>query len=171
MIETFCKLCCKKFYAQAKELNRGNAKFCSKSCSTKNYFSSKTIIPNCTCTICKIQFYRSKSKQSISRSGLQFCSRKCKEYAQSLKGNIKEIQPKHYGTGKADYCKHYRKIAFDYYPHKCDLCGYCKIVDILEVHHKNHNRLDDSIENLQILCSRCHDEHHYLTKSGKWKDS
>lgn len=42
---------------------------------------------------------------------------------------------------------------------KCELCGirtwYDKPIP-LELHHKNHNHLDNSFDNLMILCPNCH---------------
>lgn len=50
---------------------------------------------------------------------------------------------------------HYRKIAFSKYPPVCTYCGF-GITGILEVAHLNHNRKDNSLENLVILCPTCH---------------
>jgi HNH endonuclease len=50
---------------------------------------------------------------------------------------------------------HYRKIAFAIYPPVCAYCGF-GIKGILQVSHLNHNRKDDSPENLVILCPTCH---------------
>jgi len=47
---------------------------------------------------------------------------------------------------------------------KCERCGYKKY-EILHVHHKNRNRNDNSMENLEIICPNCHYEEHYLEKS------
>lgn len=47
---------------------------------------------------------------------------------------------------------------------KCERCGYSKY-EILQVHHKNRNRLDNRTENLEIICPNCHYEEHLLKKS------
>lgn len=42
---------------------------------------------------------------------------------------------------------------------KCELCGIEKWLGVeipLELHHKNGNHYDNSLENLQILCPNCH---------------
>ena len=42
---------------------------------------------------------------------------------------------------------------------ECEICGLSKWqgVDLpLELHHKNNNHFDNSLENLQILCPNCH---------------
>jgi hypothetical protein len=28
------------------------------------------------------------------------------------------------------------------------------------IHHKDHNRLNNQVDNLEPLCKRCHQEHH-----------
>lgn len=43
--------------------------------------------------------------------------------------------------------------------HKCECCGLSEWLGkpiTLEVHHINGDRLDNSLENLQILCPNCH---------------
>lgn len=48
---------------------------------------------------------------------------------------------------------------------RCERCGYDKR-EILHVHHKNRNRLDNRKENLEIVCPNCHYEEHHLGKSS-----
>ncbi len=49
---------------------------------------------------------------------------------------------------------HYRNLAFRNLEHKCDKCGKtdCKF----EVHHRDENRENNELQNLQILCLSCH---------------
>jgi transcriptional regulator with PAS, ATPase and Fis domain len=54
----------------------------------------------------------------------------------------------------------YRKKAFAVYPHKCNICGYDAYMKLLEVHHKDGNKKNDEIENLEILCITHHREKH-----------
>ena len=86
-----CQVCNTEFIGRA---NRPR-KFCSPKCS--QYVAEKE--PNTKCANCDKDFYKSKSKQHNSKSGLFFCCRKCKDTAQRL-GGIKEIMPPHYGTRK-----------------------------------------------------------------------
>lgn len=44
---------------------------------------------------------------------------------------------------------------------KCERCGWCgkredSEYSTCELHHKNRNRFDNSLENLEILCPNCH---------------
>jgi HNH endonuclease len=166
-----CLKCNKEFDVALKEIKRGNGKYCSRLCSSKincgKIFSTreehKCCNPECNNKIILTEALL-KKRMKTSKSGLIFCSRKCKDFCQSLKSPIEELKLPHYGKGTFDY----RKLAFDSKPHICEKCGYNKIPQILEVHHKDRNRNNNIITNLEILCPNCHDEEHYLTNSGKW---
>lgn len=49
----------------------------------------------------------------------------------------------------------YRKIAFEKCPSICAYCGF-GIKEILQIAHLNHNRNNNAIDNLVILCPTCH---------------
>lgn len=117
---------------------------------------------NCICAQCNTAFYKSPSKLKSSKSGLVFCKRACKDQAQRI-GGITEIQPVHYGT-----TEHYRTLAFKAYPNFCSMCGYFKHPEVLHIHHKDGDHSNNAIENLCIVCPTCHEETHFLTKTGKW---
>ena len=46
----------------------------------------------------------------------------------------------------------------------CERCGYNKY-EILQVHHKDRNRFNNELDNLELICPNCHFEEHYLEKS------
>lgn len=50
---------------------------------------------------------------------------------------------------------------------KCERCGYFKY-EILQVHHKDRNRSNNSIDNLEIICPNCHYEEHYFSHLKKY---
>ena len=50
--------------------------------------------------------------------------------------------------------QYYRRIAFENLPHVCSICGYW--YPNLEVHHKDKNRKNNVLSNLQIVCTSCH---------------
>lgn len=50
----------------------------------------------------------------------------------------------------------------------CSRCSYDKLSNILQVHHKDRNRSNNELDNLEILCPNCHMEEHYLSKDGLW---
>jgi len=122
-------------------------------------------VANHICKFCGKEFYRADSKKKCSKSGLFFCSRECKDLAQRI-GGLKEIQPSHYGRVLSDY----RLLAKREKPSECcERCGYGKVPGILQVHHKDRNRLNNSIDNLEIICPNCHQEEHFLNNDGIYK--
>lgn len=46
----------------------------------------------------------------------------------------------------------------------CEKCGYDK-KEILHVHHKDRNRNNNNLSNLELICPNCHYENHYLERS------
>lgn len=154
-----CVNCSDVFAALTAEIKRGNGKFCSHSCSAiyGNIYRKKRLSPNCVCAQCNKEFYRNASKRKNSKSGLQFCSRKCKDIAQRI-GGIEAIHPDHYNTGALNY----RAQALRHYSNKCNRCGYSKCLTIIEVHHKNRDRSNNQLENLELLCRNCHGEEHHM---------
>jgi 5-methylcytosine-specific restriction endonuclease McrA len=51
---------------------------------------------------------------------------------------------------------------------KCEVCGFSD-KRILEVHHKNRDRGDNTRNNLILVCPNCHSIDHWESKSGKYK--
>lgn len=164
-IKKNCLVCEKPFDAKLKEHNRGNAKYCSLSCSSKR--KRKEQIPNLVCSYCNESFYRPESKKNNSQSGLYFCCREHKDLAQRLENGLLEIQPSHYGTGVGLH--NYRQKAFDAKGEKCEKCGYCEHVEILEVHHIDRDRNNNDLSNLEVLCPNCHMWTHYENNDGRYK--
>jgi len=144
-------------------LDRPN--FCSVNCAREHQKILHSF--EAECAWCANKFHKKISTKGNSRSGLYFCSRLCKDKAQSLEGGIKEIQPNHYGEIK----KNYRETAFKNLPARCNRCDFAAYPEILEVHHKDHNHHNNTVDNLEILCPNCHEIHHFETKSGKYAKS
>jgi 5-methylcytosine-specific restriction endonuclease McrA len=163
-----CLHCSRRFPAPLGEVNRGYGKFCSMLCSAQYRRGKKKYRePNCECALCSQMFYRPASKRIRSKSGLHFCCRAHKDRAQRI-GGIEEIMPPHYGTASNDASSQYRKVAFDTYLAECADCGYSKYPTVLEVHHLDGDRANIDADNLRILCPTCHDEWHYVSRTGKW---
>jgi len=153
-----CLNCDSEFKAEVRYLTRGHAKFCSRTCSATHNGNKQKRKPNVKCAYCDKLFHKSKSSQEGSKSGLFFCCRKHKDAAQRI-GGIEEIMPSHYGTSdKPSF--NYRKLAFANHPHKCNRCLYDRFPQALVVHHIDHNRENNELNNLEILCPTCHWEHH-----------
>lgn len=169
-ITKLCQFCKNQFEVLLKVHKRGHGKFCSRSCSSKftKWKLSKDIQPNCICAICNISFYRSPSDLKQSKSGIYFCSKKCKGQAQRLGSGFESMLPSHYGASRGIESNNYRNKALAFYEHKCDVCNWNTYPEVLEVHHKDNNSKNNTLENLQILCPTCHDVNHFLNKTGKY---
>lgn len=147
--ECKCSICNSIYIKQKRLLNKWNT--CSLLCTKVS--KGETII--CNCDHCNESFFRAKSK-TITKSGKLFCSRSCKEAAQKY---MVEIQPEHYGKGSGIYS--YRDIAFTTYGKVCNRCNYSINEAALVVHHKDHDRNNNNISNLEVLCANCHAIHHW----------
>ena len=142
--------CCGKEYRKQKRQAEGSPRehYCSQTCF---YDSSGQDRIELECAHCKKLFTRAKSKLKNSKHKKYFCCRDHKDQAQKY---MKEIQPDHYGTGKE-----YRNKALSYYGSVCSICGFDNILAI-EVHHKDRDRNNNSIDNLEVLCANCHSIEH-----------
>lgn len=165
--EKQCEQCGITFQALNREINRGFGRFCTRHCA--QVFNSRLRysknLPNTTCANCGADFYRNPSKLALSRSGLHFCSRACKDVAQRIDG-LKDLHPPHYGTGTGGST--YRQLAFRSFPHYCNRCKWDIEPGILIVHHKDRDRTHNKVENLELLCPNCHEHEHFQAGDGRW---
>lgn len=162
-VKLVCPVCGKEFLKAKHNYKEGSVPYCSKECAQKVRQNRDKL----TCAYCGKTFYRKKSSNKNSKSGLQFCCRECKDKAQSIysiNGNMekfKNMLPKHYGNGLATKNFDYRKFIFGLKPMVCERCGYSENVAALQIHHKDHNRSNNAIENLEVLCANCHCIEHF----------
>ena len=63
----------------------------------------------------------------------------------------------------------YRLRAFKYRPNYCALCAAKNTLQLkdLEVHHKDGNRKNNQIQNLLIVCRKCHQRLHGISEKPK----
>jgi len=143
---TKCFICKIPIYRRPAEVekNGGNV-FCSMTCYG---FSCRKESP---CIVCGKPILAGLNKKNCSRS----CSNK----------NRAGIQ---YKIGSPnDRAKRARNLKIKLIRERgktCERCGYSKY-EILQIHHKNRNKKDNQLENLEIICPNCHYEEHYLEKS------
>lgn len=107
------------------------------------------------------------------RKGLKFCSSKCRNAFNAYKWCVKVNKFEKPGVGSGgnqegennhaykNGIKSYRKRALKTKNNKCEICGELNNEKLL-VHHKDHNRKNNELHNLEILCNRCHREHHNI---------
>lgn len=133
-MERKCLYCNNVFQADSREVNRGNAKFCSLSCAAKyrNLYKKKY---KCKCIVCEYEFEAQYSKA-------KYCSNRCKlkDYRRKMKSN--------------------NSITRAFYEflllQPCAICGWnkasCDVHHIIPVSYGGKNE----ITNLITLCPNCH---------------
>lgn len=126
------------------------------------------------CDYCNIDFELYPSHVSYLFGGTspivgrgRFCSMNCQR-----KGTKQVRAAAISGDNNANWTgggSSYRQRAIKFYGAKCAGCGYTAQIELLQAHHLNFkSRLeqdDHSLENLIVLCIRCHYERHI--KEGK----
>jgi hypothetical protein len=122
--------------------------FCSSQCYATDVKTRRRVL---VCGQCGKHTTRPPSKLKQSKSGVYFCCRKCKDTAQRI-GGIVDIHPEHYADGKYAY----RNRALRELGEACQDCGYAQQLKMLDVHHKDGDRLNNELKNLEVLCVWCH---------------
>lgn len=133
-----CKVCGTMFTSTAP-----NHKYCGNKC----YSEASLVMKKKSTTQCKLCKSEIKYKK-INNKETQYCSKQCAGLVKTLNS-----------TGTNYFYK-----ALFYYGTICDICG-DKNYKHLVVHHKDKNRKNNTLENLQVLCANCHHCLHF--GSGK----
>ncbi|KKT86310.1 MAG: hypothetical protein UX26_C0011G0005 [Parcubacteria group bacterium GW2011_GWC1_45_9] len=143
---TSCLICGKSIYKRPAEIGRNHGRvFCSMVCY--GIYCRKEI----PCAVC--------GKLILSGANKKTCSRECaNKHRAGIKYKIN--RPK----DKVQYIRGLKMRLLEKRGKRCERCGYDKI-EILQVHHKNRNKLNDGLENLELICPNCHYEEHFLEKS------
>ncbi len=141
---TECSICHKPIYRRPVEMDRGRV-FCSLECYG---MSNRRETP---CVVCGTLILASANKKTCSRG----CANKNRTGIKYKIGSPKD-KVKDQRTIKL------RMIAT--HGRQCERCSYDKI-QILNVHHKDRNRKNNDLTNLELICPNCHAEEHYLENS------
>lgn len=151
-----CLFCFSTYWIPKKELTRSRT--CSRSCTNK--LKTKEHTKEINCSFCNIKYTISISRLN-NKSGLNFCTRKCKDLAQRREGIEGFSSGPVMTSGNSIF---YRKLALRNFANKCFICNYNEDVRMLDVDHIDNNRKNNSLDNLQILCVWCH----ALKTRSKW---
>ena len=141
-----CVVCSKSVYRRPAllRISKGRA-FCGLPC----YAISQRI--ETPCIVCKTPIMASKNAKT--------CSRAC--------ANKHRTGIKYTGARPRDKVVTERALKIRLIAQrgtKCERCEYSKL-EILHVHHKDRNRNNSDLSNLELICPNCHYEEHYLEKS------
>ena len=141
-----CLICGKLIYKRPCEIQRNKGRvFCSTTCYG---ISCRKEMP---CMVC--------GKLILSGSHKKTCNRNCANKHRAgikYKINRPKDKVKSQQALKIKLLEIRGKI--------CERCDYNKY-EILQVHHKDKNKNNNNIDNLELICPNCHYEEHYLEKS------
>lgn len=102
------------------------------------------------CATCGKEIHKAPAIIKRSKTGNVYCSRSCSNSKNNTLFKSGENHP-NYTTGKGSYRN--RKLKES--EAKCEECGFDNIL-ALEVHHKDGDRKNNHIDNLELLCCNCH---------------
>lgn len=160
-----CLYCEKEFLSLYHEGN-GFTSFCSKKCSAK-YFHKNMNNKYLICECCGTEFaFKGSTKAKYCKSCRKEIDKKLKIESDVRLGKTKlgfVGKGKNSKKGKDHHSYKsgigiYRSIKYQYLI-DCGLaieCENCGSTEFLVVHHIDHNRKNNDIKNLQLLCRSCH---------------
>ena len=143
-----CLICKKLIYRRPYEIEKTKGRvFCSASCYGISCRNENF------CIVC--------GKAILARFNKKTCSRSC-----ANKNRVGIFYKMNRPRDKVTTQKAIKTQVLKIKGKNCERCGYDKY-EILQLHHKNRNRDDNSIENLEIICPNCHYEEHHLNHFKK----
>ncbi len=140
---TACIICNTPMYKRPVEMQRNLGKvYCSRACYGR---SCRKELP---CRVCEKPILASLNKRTCSRACANTQRAGTYYDGRQLKNNVVSQRA----------VKHQLIAARG---QRCERCGYSK-TEILNVHHKDRNRKNNNLSNLELICPNCHSEEHYL---------
>ena len=141
-VERKCEMCGKVFYTFPSQVKRGGGRYCSKGCGTR--------FRNLTDNPAKLPDVRKKIKENHA----DFSGKNNPMYG------VRGKDAPNYKTGASKYNGYYRMVALTNKPPICEECGTKPTKYNLHVHHKDRDRSNNTLENLKVLCAKCHSSNH-----------
>ena len=143
---TICSVCGKPIYRRPIQLKRTQGRaFCGKICYGISCRNEKP------CVICGTPILSGANKKTCSRA----CANRHRE------GIKYKLNRPH---DKVEYYRGLKLRLFEQRGKICERCGH-NVFEILQIHHKDRNRNNNALENLEIICPNCHAAEHYMKNS------
>jgi 5-methylcytosine-specific restriction endonuclease McrA len=142
-VKRSCNWCGAEFYVYQSQIKRGGGKFCSNSC--KASFRNTTDNPA----------WRPEVRRKISLNHADVSGKNNPMY-----GKSGVLSPSYIDGRSSISGDIWRKIAFLNKPRRCEICGKEDESRRIHVHHKDKNRDNNDLENLQVVCVECHNTLH-----------
>lgn len=155
-----CKQCHSTFKRSknaVQKVLKKNANLTLEFCSLRCMYDSAKKTVNTSCAQCQKPLSTLPCRIKKTKTKLSFCDMTCA----AIYNNHHRVLARPNRTA-------YRDFALKNLPNRCVICGYNKYVSVLQVHHKDRNRKNNKLENLEILCPTHHEEWHLLDKSGRY---
>jgi len=142
-VERTCQECKTQFLVWASLIRHGKKyNFCSRNCFLA---ASRVTI---TCDHCGVSFTRQR-KTASRYSGKNFCSRDCVYKSRRISPDRIPLKRLRYGS--TEFRKARKEVI-----ERDGMCQICLDTNANSVHHKNWNPYDNNLENLVLLCKKCH---------------
>ena len=159
-VSLICPICKSKFEKEEKYINFSIKKDWKIYCSNECKHIGKAKEYNYKCANCGKDLIVTPSRIKRSKTGNLYCSKKCSTIKNNTLFKKWENHPQ-YKNGISSYrwikIKSMKEL-------KCEECNFDNPL-ALEVHHKDRNRKNNNLDNLQLLCCNCHTIKH-KTGSG-----
>lgn len=150
-----CEVCGKEFMTTPSE----NKRTCSYKCNGE--VRRKERMKFC-CKICQKEILSLKSRNRV------YCSQDCK-----IKG-LAALRRKRFEDKRIFGRWRNHKELKNYLLDKCkgcQECGWDEEINVLEIHHKDRNRKNNSQDNVFLLCPNCHSIEHFKKVDGQFKNN
>jgi hypothetical protein len=142
-----CRICGNFFYIKPAHLKLGWGKYCSIKCRNKSQLKGKWV----KCDNCGKKIWRTPKDFNRSKNKKFFCSVACHCSWENYQIRCGAKSP-NWKTGVSAYRDLLRRHNI---PYKCSRCGFSD-KRALVVHHKDSNRNNNLLSNLERICCNCH---------------